>query len=87
MKKGIDIRNKYLLILFLFMCFIGFAQPITVSTTAYTPEQLVKEVLIKTPCAQITNVQWITGSSFPTGDKSNGIGYFQNSNPAFERIR
>src|SRR5690606_32569802 len=44
----------------------------------------VKDVLIKTPCAQITNVTWSTGSSFPTGDKSNGIGYFQNTNPAFD---
>ncbi|WLD23026.1 choice-of-anchor L domain-containing protein [Flavobacterium dauae] len=79
-----NLQKNNLLILFLFSCFVGFSQPITVSTTAYTPEQLVKEVLIKTPCAQITNVQWITGSSFPTGDKSNGIGYFQNSNSSLD---
>ena len=40
--------------------------------------------MIKTPCAQISNISWSTGNSFPTGDKSNGIGYFQNTNPGFD---
>jgi len=84
MKSNLHLKRvNRLVILLLFMCSYGFSQPITVSTTTYSPEQLVKDVLIKTPCAQISNVTWSTGNSFPTGDQSNGIGYFQNTNPAF----
>ncbi|UUV21679.1 choice-of-anchor L domain-containing protein [Paenimyroides aestuarii] len=85
MKKKLYLRtNSFWVGLLLLFSVLGFSQPITVNTTTYTPEQLVKDVLIKTPCAQITNVTWSTGSSFPTGDQSNGIGYFQNTNPAFD---
>jgi len=80
MKRKMYLKKiNWSVLFFILMCFAGFSQPLTVSTTTYTPEQLVKDVLIKTPCAQITNVTWSTGNSFPTGDQSNGIGYFQNS--------
>ncbi|WCM41855.1 T9SS type B sorting domain-containing protein [Flavobacterium sp. CBA20B-1] len=85
MKKKLYLRtNSFWVGFLLLFSVLGFSQPITVNTTTYTPEQLVKDVLIKTPCAQITNVSWSTGSSFATGDQSNGIGYFQNTNPAFD---
>src|SRR5690606_28861937 len=76
-------KINYIALILVFIGINAFGQPISVSTTTYTTEQLVKDVLIKSPCAQITNVTWSTGSSFQTGDMSNGIGYFQNSNPAF----
>ncbi|RRA88962.1 choice-of-anchor L domain-containing protein, partial [Paenimyroides viscosum] len=82
-EKRLKRINNIVLIL-IFIGFYGFGQPISVNTSTYTPDQLVKDVLIKTPCAQITNVTWSTGNSFPTGDQSNGIGYFQNTNPAFD---
>ncbi|KAA5538385.1 T9SS type B sorting domain-containing protein [Paenimyroides baculatum] len=85
MKRNLHLkRTSWFTVLFLFICLYGFSQPITVSTTTYTVDQLVRDVLIKTPCAQITNISWSTGNSFPTGDQSNGIGYFQNTNPAFD---
>lgn len=57
-----------------------FSQAITVSTNSHTVPQLVNNVLINSPCVSATNVTWKTGSTFGS---SNGIGYFQNTNPAF----
>ena len=59
---------------------LGFSQPITVSTTSYTVPQLVNNVLINSPCVNATNVTWSTGTNFGS---SNGIGFFQNTNPNF----
>ena len=88
MKKELHSQKINWFALFMLLVFYqGVSQPITVSTTTYTVEQLVKNVLIKTPCAQISNVTWSTGSSFPTGDQSNGIGYFQNTNSTFDIAR
>jgi len=85
MKDGMHLnKNNWYILFFLLLSVKGFSQPITASTTAYTPEQLVKDVLIKNPCAQVTNVRWKTGSSFSAGDQSNGIGYFQNTNPSLD---
>ena len=58
----------------------GFSQPISVSTTSYTVPQLVNNVLINSPCVNATNITWSTGTNFGS---SNGIGYFQNTNPNF----
>lgn len=58
----------------------SFSQAITVSTTSHTVPQLVNNVLINSPCVSATNVTWQTGTNFGS---SNGIGYFQNTNPNF----
>lgn len=50
------------------------------STTNYTVPQLVNDVLINTSCVNATNISWSTGTNFGS---TNGIGFFQNSNPNF----
>ncbi|RXR32962.1 T9SS type B sorting domain-containing protein [Flavobacterium piscinae] len=59
---------------------VCFSQAITVNTTTYTVPELVTNVLVSSPCLDVTNVNWSTGSNFGS---SNGIGYFQNTNPNF----
>lgn len=58
----------------------SFSQAITVDTDSYTVPQLVSEILINSPCVQTTNIQWSTGTNFGS---SNGIGYFESTNPNF----
>ncbi len=77
--RSINMKKLYLLFLLLFSTIV-FAQPITVSTTQYTVEQLVTDVLIDTPCAEVSNITWSTGTNF---NNVNGIGYFSNTNPNF----
>ncbi|WP_177761142.1 choice-of-anchor L domain-containing protein [Flavobacterium sp. I3-2] len=72
--------KKYLLLCMLLSCFWGISQPITVSTTQYTVEELITEVLINTPCAEITNITWKNGNQFGS---VNSIGSFTNTNPNF----
>jgi gliding motility-associated-like protein len=72
--------KKLLLFISLLITALGFSQPITVSSTSYTVPQLVNNVLINSPCVSATNVTWSTGSNFSS---SNGIGFFQNTNPNF----
>jgi len=68
-------------LLILFLCIPAtFAQVVTVSTTQYTHEELITDVLINTPCAIVDNIETITGTNFGAG---NGIGYFENTNPNF----
>ena len=67
------------LIAILFSVF-GFSQAITVSTSTYTVPQLVTNVLINSPCVSATNITWRTGTNFGS---TNGIGFFQNTNPNF----
>ena len=76
-------RNKYLIIIACLYSFLCFSQAIEVSTTQYTPEQLVKEILINNPCANVSNVTWKTGTDFGVTDGT-GIGYFENTNPDFD---
>ncbi|MDN3708077.1 choice-of-anchor L domain-containing protein [Myroides ceti] len=77
--------KKHLLIVFLLVPFLHvLAQPITVNTTQYTVPQLVEDILVDTPCAEISNITWTTGTTFGgTNQINNGIGYFQNTNPNF----
>jgi gliding motility-associated-like protein len=72
--------KRLLLIPTLLVQVYAFAQTIDVSTTSHTVPQLVNDVLINSPCVSATNVTWKTGTNFGA---SNGIGYFQNTNPAF----
>ena len=69
-----------LLLSTLLISFIGFTQSITVNTSTYTVPQLVTDVLVNSPCSQVRNITWRTGSNFGS---SNGIGYFTNTNPNF----
>ncbi|RZJ33082.1 MAG: adhesin, partial [Flavobacterium sp.] len=72
--------KKLLLPTMLLLSAMGFSQAITVSTTSHTVPQLVNNVLINSPCVEATNVTWRTGANFSS---SNGLGYFQNTNPNF----
>ena len=72
--------KKLLLITAIAVTMNCFSQAISVSTNAYTVPQLVNTVLINSPCVSATNITWKTGTNFAS---SNGIGYFQNSNPNF----
>ncbi|MBO6751032.1 MAG: choice-of-anchor L domain-containing protein, partial [Psychroserpens sp.] len=53
---------------------------VSVDQTTYTVEELVVDILIDSPCAQISNISWSTGTDF--GDV-NGIGYFTAEEGAF----
>lgn len=66
--------------LLLLIPFLGISQSITVNTTTYTVPELVSTVLLSSPCLTVTDVNWSTGSNFGS---SNGIGYFENTNPNF----
>ena len=72
--------KKIILTLFLLFCNgILFSQSINVNTTTYTVPQLVQNVLINSPCAQVSNF---------TTQGNCGIGYFSyggsSSNFAFQ---
>ncbi|MEH6537162.1 MAG: choice-of-anchor L domain-containing protein, partial [Psychroserpens sp.] len=53
---------------------------IVVDQTTFTVEELVLDVLIDSPCAQVSNITFSTGTNF--GD-DNGIGYFINDGSIF----
>lgn len=69
-----------LLYLLLLIPLVGISQAITVNTTTHTVPELVNDVLLNSPCLSVTNVNWRTGTNFGS---SNGIGYFENTNPNF----
>ena len=73
--------KKIILLITILLNAFGFSQPMTVSSTSHTVPQLVNNVLINSPCVSATNVTWRTGSNFGS---TNGIGYFQNTNPNFQ---
>ncbi|WP_169628015.1 DUF7619 domain-containing protein [Flavobacterium soli] len=54
--------------------------PLVATTTQFTNEQLVTNVLVNNPCVDISNITSSTGSNF---NNVNGIGYFTNTNPFF----
>ncbi|MFB9089939.1 choice-of-anchor L domain-containing protein, partial [Flavobacterium paronense] len=83
-------------ILFLFIATLtgvsAFSQAITVDNTTYTVPQLVQDVLFASGSTSsscvgtISNITWSTGSDASDGTSfgsTNGIGYFQNTNPDF----
>ncbi|RAJ18256.1 choice-of-anchor L domain-containing protein, partial [Olleya aquimaris] len=53
---------------------------IDVDQTTYTVPQLIEDVLIDSPCAAVSNINWSTGSNF---GQENGIGYFSAIPGAF----
>ena len=72
--------KKTIIYLFLFFTSIVISQNITVNTSTYTVPQLVNNILINSPCINATNIAWSTGTNFGS---TNGIGYFENTNPNF----
>ncbi|PKP27084.1 MAG: hypothetical protein CVU03_00630 [Bacteroidetes bacterium HGW-Bacteroidetes-2] len=74
-------KNFNLLVCAFFIFLFGNAQPyITTSTTQFTHEELVTQVLINSPCAIVENIVGVTGTNF---GNLNGIGYFENTNSNF----
>lgn len=71
--------NKLYAFLALLTAFAGFSQGIQVNTSL-TPDQLVNQVLINSPCVSGTSVVASTGANFGS---TNGIGSFVNYNPNF----
>ncbi|WP_298756054.1 choice-of-anchor L domain-containing protein [uncultured Psychroserpens sp.] len=53
---------------------------VSIDQDTYTIEELVVDILIDSPCAQITNIEFSTGTNF--GDV-NGIGYFTSDEGSF----
>ncbi|WP_397364762.1 choice-of-anchor L domain-containing protein [Olleya sp. R77988] len=53
---------------------------IDVDQTTYTVPELVEDVLIDSPCAAVSNINWSTGTNF---GQENGIGYFSAIPGAF----
>ncbi len=72
--------KKLLLLLVLFSTVKVLSQSITVDTSTHTVPQLVNNVLINSSCINASNITWRTGTNFGS---SNGIGYFNNTNPNF----
>jgi hypothetical protein len=77
-KKYFFMNKSLLLITSLF--WIGcYSQAITVDTNISVPD-LVNNVLVNKVCVPVSNIKWSTGTNFGS---TNGIGYFENTNPAF----
>ena len=72
--------KKTLTLLFCIFSLSFYSQSITVNTNTYTVPELVNTVLINSPCINATNITWRTGTNFGS---TNGIGYFENTNPNF----
>jgi gliding motility-associated-like protein len=72
--------KKILTLLLLLFGIECFSQAITVDTNTYTVPELVTQVLVNKACVPITNISWRTGTNFGS---TNGIGYFENTNPLF----
>ena len=62
------------LILFIVTFLIGQSQNVIIDQTTYAVEELVTDVLINSPCADVFNITYSTGTNFGS---SNGIGYFE----------
>uniref|UniRef100_UPI0026289EA8 choice-of-anchor L domain-containing protein n=1 Tax=uncultured Psychroserpens sp. TaxID=255436 RepID=UPI0026289EA8 len=59
---------------------IVVGENIVVDQDTYTVEELVTDVLIDSPCAEVSNITWSTGTDF---NDDNGIGYFANDGSIF----
>ncbi len=73
MKKSIP------LIIFLLAILNSQSQNVIVDQSTYTVEELVTDVLINSPCIEISNITSSTGTNFGT----NGIGYFSEPSGNF----
>ena len=73
------INKIYLLLIFGLVFQLGNAQYITVDEI-FTPQQLIEEKLINSPCANVFNVS-VSGGNFASGEKS--YGYFEATGTGF----
>ena len=73
------INKIYLLLIFGLVFQLGNAQYITVDES-FTPQQLIEEKLINSPCANVFNVA-VSGGNFASGEKS--YGYFEATGTGF----
>jgi gliding motility-associated-like protein len=72
--------KKSLLVIISFFWIGCFSQAITVDTNTYTVPELVTDVLVNKTCVPVNNITWRTGTNFGS---TNGIGYYENTNPTF----
>jgi len=70
--------KKILLFVFVLYCSVGMSQIIIDETL--TAQQLIQDILIDSPCAEVTNVGQRTGTDF---GNVNGIGYFNANGSNF----
>ncbi|WCM41727.1 T9SS type B sorting domain-containing protein [Flavobacterium sp. CBA20B-1] len=78
-------RNKYLLILFLVTSFLGFSQQynyVAVDAT-YTPDELVKDVLVRSQCDLVSNVRYQNGDGSPQAQQYYNLAYFNQNGSTF----
>ena len=80
MKNVINNMKKIQLLFLLLFNAVCFSQSVTINTSTYTTDQLINDILINSPCVSGTNVNSKSGSFYGS---TNGIGYFENSNPNF----
>ena len=73
------INKIYLLLIFGLVFQLGTAQYITVDEI-FTPQQLIEDKLINSPCANVFNVS-VSGGNFASGEKS--YGYFEATGTGF----
>ena len=73
------INKIYLLLIFGLLFQLGNAQYITVDES-FTPQQLIEDKLINSPCANVFNVA-VSGGNFASGEKS--YGYFDTTGTGF----
>ena len=66
-------KKRLLFFIIILTSFYNFSQSIIVDQTSYTVEQLVTDVLVNSPCANVSNITYSTGTNFGS---TNGIGYF-----------
>jgi len=64
------------------ICMVTPPPGISVSTSQYTPQQLVQSVFVAQPGLNVTNITSSTGSSLTAG-QPNGLGYFSQSDSPF----
>jgi len=62
------------------LCIGRIPPPIVTSTTQYTVQELVEDILFDTDCATISNITYSTGTNF---GGPNGIGYFNKDASEF----
>src|SRR5690554_7508792 len=78
-------RNQYLLIVFLLAGLLGYGQQynyVEVDDT-YTPEELVKDVLVRSKCDLVSNVRYQYGSGVPASNAIMAAGYFERNGSDF----
>ena len=55
---------------------------VVIDQDSFTPEQLIEDVLVNSPCASVSNIIWSTGTSF-NASQPNGIAYFFGNGQSF----